>query len=247
MEVHHHAHSPGKKWRHYLWEFLMLFLAVFCGFLAENIREHKVETNRAKQLLYSLIIDIKSDIDQLNRIIIKRDKKALEMDSVSILLTSNLDKANGSSLYYNAVHAGRRLEVTFVPNDGTLIQLKNAGGLRLIRNQRVVDSIMKYDIAVRNAITLSQIELGSVDHYRIISSRIFDASVFDKMLDKNNQATKPAGNPQLLPHDNIAMSDLIGSLHYLKTINRGLRGNFDNVKSLAVSVIKTIEEEYHIN
>ena len=36
MEVHHHTHaSHGKKnWKNYFWEFLMLFLAVFCGFLA---------------------------------------------------------------------------------------------------------------------------------------------------------------------------------------------------------------------
>ena len=35
MEVHHHSHTSRKKWMHYFWEFLMLFLAVFCGFLAE--------------------------------------------------------------------------------------------------------------------------------------------------------------------------------------------------------------------
>ena len=34
MEVHAHSHTPQKeKWTHYFWEFLMLFLAVFCGFL----------------------------------------------------------------------------------------------------------------------------------------------------------------------------------------------------------------------
>ena len=30
MEVHAHTHTPRKKWTHYFWEFLMLFLAVFC-------------------------------------------------------------------------------------------------------------------------------------------------------------------------------------------------------------------------
>ncbi len=40
MEVHAHTHTARKKWTHYFWEFLMLFLAVFCGFLAENQREH---------------------------------------------------------------------------------------------------------------------------------------------------------------------------------------------------------------
>ncbi len=30
MEVHHHSHTARKKWTHYFWEFLMLFLAMFC-------------------------------------------------------------------------------------------------------------------------------------------------------------------------------------------------------------------------
>ena len=46
MEVHAHTHTPRKKWTHYFWEFLMLFLAVFCGFLAENQREDMVEHQR---------------------------------------------------------------------------------------------------------------------------------------------------------------------------------------------------------
>ena len=33
MEVHAHTHTARKKWTHYLWEFLMLFLSVFGGFL----------------------------------------------------------------------------------------------------------------------------------------------------------------------------------------------------------------------
>ena len=48
MEVHHRSHTTGKKWTHYFWEFLMLFLAVFCGFLAENQREHVIEKKREK-------------------------------------------------------------------------------------------------------------------------------------------------------------------------------------------------------
>ena len=37
MEVHADSHIPTareKKCNHYFWEFLMLFLVVFCGFLA---------------------------------------------------------------------------------------------------------------------------------------------------------------------------------------------------------------------
>jgi hypothetical protein len=48
MEVHHHPdiHHKPKKWKEYFLEFLMIFLAVTLGFIAENLREHLTE--RAK-------------------------------------------------------------------------------------------------------------------------------------------------------------------------------------------------------
>jgi hypothetical protein len=61
MEVHAHSHTPRKKWQHYLWEFLMLFLAVTLGFFVENQREHLVEHQREKQFVQSLFNDIKAD------------------------------------------------------------------------------------------------------------------------------------------------------------------------------------------
>ena len=50
MEVHHHGHVP-KKWSEYITEFVMLFAAVTLGFIAENLREHQIENNRAKEYL----------------------------------------------------------------------------------------------------------------------------------------------------------------------------------------------------
>jgi len=59
MEVHHPHHpTHKKKWAEHLLEFLMLFLAVFLGFIAENIREHSVEKERAKQYIHSFYKDL---------------------------------------------------------------------------------------------------------------------------------------------------------------------------------------------
>jgi len=44
----------------------MLFLAVFLGFIAENMREHIVEKDRAKQYAKSLISDLKNDTAMVN-------------------------------------------------------------------------------------------------------------------------------------------------------------------------------------
>ena len=66
MEVHHHAHTAPiaigrKKWTHHFWEFLMLFLAVFCGFLAEYKLEHVIEHQREKEYADALYEEFLAD------------------------------------------------------------------------------------------------------------------------------------------------------------------------------------------
>ena len=58
MEVHHHAHTARKKWTHYFWEFLMLFLAVTLGFFVENQREHYIEQTGKKIYTINLLQDL---------------------------------------------------------------------------------------------------------------------------------------------------------------------------------------------
>ena len=52
--------------KHYFWEFLMLFLAVFCGFLAENYRETLVNKEKAHHYIQNMVADLKADTADLN-------------------------------------------------------------------------------------------------------------------------------------------------------------------------------------
>ena len=153
MEVHHHsspapggAHTPQKKWTHYLWEFLMLFLAVFCGFLAENQREHMIEHQREKKYIRSLSSDLDADITRLTSIVEQRNERALLLDSFSTLLNSPDVLLHSNDLYYYNSFATRGVAFRFTPVDGTMQQLKNAGNLRLIRKSYISDSIVSYEI-----------------------------------------------------------------------------------------------------
>src|SRR5258705_6205434 len=82
MEVHAHTHTQRKKWTHYFWEFLMLFLAVFAGFLAENQREHIVERQREKQYMQSLLSDLAADTARFNSGIPLKEGRIDAIDSV---------------------------------------------------------------------------------------------------------------------------------------------------------------------
>src|SRR6187397_1529446 len=93
MEVHHHSHTSDpdshrgrKKWTHYFFEFLMLFLAVFAGFLAENWREHIVERKREKEYILSMIEELKLDTAGLASDNHTRKEAVVLYDSVITLL-----------------------------------------------------------------------------------------------------------------------------------------------------------------
>jgi hypothetical protein len=143
MEVHAHTHTPRKKWTHYFWEFFMLFLAVFCGFLAENQREHFVEHNREKQFMRSLTEDLETDTLELHSAIDKAEIVSRNADSVLIFLASyKISKEIPLRLASLVGLAGMRQ--VLINTDRTSSQLKNSGAMRLIRSKKVSDLILKY-------------------------------------------------------------------------------------------------------
>ncbi len=146
MEVHSHTHSPRKKWTHYFWEFLMLFLAVFCGFLAENIREHKVEHKRAKQFALSLLNDIKADTAALRMVIGFGNKKVITIDSLIVQIELPKGKWQDTLIYkYQGVAARIR---PFEHNSGTYEQIKASGSLRYFK-QELTDLLNQYDVQAK--------------------------------------------------------------------------------------------------
>ena len=149
MEVHHHAHHRGKKnWKSYIWEFVMLFLAVFCGFLAEYKLEHVIEDQREVKNIRSLVQDLESDTSNLQSYVYLRMEKKVMLDSLVTLLSSNSYKQSGSQTYFFARHIFNGH--SFQSTDGSIQQLKNGGNLRLIKKENIVNSILAYDTEVKS-------------------------------------------------------------------------------------------------
>ena len=140
MEVHHHTHAPhGKKnWKSYFWEFLMLFLAVFCGFLAEYQLEQTIERHREKEYATLLIKDLENDTIEILGSIKQFEKILVSIDSISSVVYKggSGNKVQGSFYYYSQIGTTSPL---IVWNDATLIQLTQSGNLRYFRNHELVN------------------------------------------------------------------------------------------------------------
>jgi len=247
MEVHQHTHTPRKKWTHYFWEFLMLFLAVTLGFFVENQREHYIEHQKEKQFIQSLFNDVKSDTANIAKIIMARTAKERMLDSLSFMMNSPEPVDFVKQIYPYAILVGRTLSYRFVPNDGTMQQLKNSGALRLIRNRAVVDSIAKYDINVRNMLGQYTVEENQIEHYRTAAAKIFDGLVFNPMIDENASIVRlPADNSSLQPYTKRELYEWNYRTFVLIGINKANRRDLRLLLKQATALLEILKKEYHL-
>ncbi|MBK7561511.1 MAG: hypothetical protein IPQ06_15825 [Chitinophagaceae bacterium] len=246
MEVHAHSHTERKKWTHYFWEFLMLFLAVFCGFLAENQREHMIEHQREKKYIQSLVSDLYADITRLTSIVQQRNERALLLDSFSTLLNSPDALQHSNDLYYYNSFATRGVAFRFTPVDGTMQQLKNAGNLRLIRKSYISDSIVSYDVSVRAFMWGTQDEENIMDTYRNIAENIFDGVVLNDMRDDDNNVRRIDYNPSMrLERD--SKYRLNYRIHMLTVFNKTMRKEARKLLAKAQRLNELLKKEYHLS
>ena len=146
MEVHHpHQVTHKKKWGEYFLEFFMLFLAVFLGFIAENIREHIVEKEREKQYMQSLLSDLSADTATLKYSYPRKQGRVDAIDSVFNFFEKNPAAKTITGRLFRTIRR-TNYDARFTRTSITFDQLKNAGGMRLIQNKRVTDSILLYDL-----------------------------------------------------------------------------------------------------
>jgi hypothetical protein len=244
MEVHAHTHTPRKKWTHYFWEFLMLFLAVFCGFLAENQREHYVEGLREKQFIHSITEDLNVDIYMLDSIISTRKNMDKLMDSLLYTMNYTDPKKHGNEIYYYTRWIPRTYR--FYTNDRTITQLRNAGNWRLIKNKNVSERISTYDNLVRTLTAyIEQREESLVLILYQSINKMFDNREFESMLNGLN-FKRPQNNPQLLTYDKNVLNEFCNQVHFRKNSNFYFIQVAGKLLSEARLTLDIIKEEYHL-
>ena len=247
MEVHHHAHSSRKKWTHYFWEFLMLFLAVFCGFLAEYYLEHIIEHNREKQFINSLIRDIEADTAQLSNIKGFRIARLNSIDSVGNYFANN--SSGTISLRGIQLLEDIKGHVSFYQNSGTLDQLKNAGGLRLIRRRNVVDSIQSYDQQIKRMVLRDQYEVEEMRYTMRLSYKFVNGIMLSNIYGDtsyfNNHRLR-TDIPKSIKFSPQYVSEYVNSLATFRFVVMNNLRLQENIRKKAEDLLVLMKKEYHL-
>jgi len=224
MEVHHHPDLKHKKWKEYLAEFFMIFIAVTLGFFAESLRESISESHIEKDYIKSFVEDLKSDTATLGKIIPAESRGISGIDS--LLLSLHQPSYSDSSIRW-MYYLYRKYSMSFLPmvfNLRTYNQLKNSGGLRLIKDKAASDSIVSYNEAVDDIGT----NINYITH--------------DFMLPSIYQGNKVFDAKWLIPYDGDNVINLLKSHEQIDLLSRDKMGiaEYGNL----IYLVKNIRSDY---
>ena len=237
MEVHHHSQTSRKKWTHYFWEFFMLFLAVFCGFLAEYQLEHVLEHSKEKEYMRSMLEDLAQDtveIDRVTAAILGHDKN---IDSLLNILELPISKRQNDLKELYQLHYYNMGSELALFSQRTMSQLKNAGGLRLIRHKNVADSITLYDTKLPYLAAITKT-------YDEVSTDMIKTGymIFDNQYIRHNFE----GPISLLTYNTTSIRQYANCVSMVQVVHKYYSDFLAQQKTLAIALVALIKKEYQL-
>jgi len=240
MEVHHHPEVEKKGFKEYILEGLMIFLAVTMGFFAETVRESISDRSKGEEYIRSFVQDLRRDTASYSRLVAFDQKKLKVLNNLSPCFdviekdyrsTSCLLPILKNSLYSHGINFA----------DGTMQQLKNAGGFRLLKLADK-DSVIAYDHSVRayenyqsTAFQESQDNLRST---YTVAANFKVKAMFPDTVKSNIEI------PLFYSDDKALINKLFNDLEFYEQATMQQIKTSKNLKKHAIGLIKYFENKY---
>jgi hypothetical protein len=245
MEVHHPHHlSHKKKWKEYILEFIMLFVAVSLGFFAENMRERQIEKHREISYLRNVHEDLLIDMKNIDAVV---EANAIRLSMVDSLLVS-LKKNNPSlpDLYYYTRNLV--LRATFESSHIGFDQIKSAGGFRMIRSAEIISGIQEYERILNSVMKLEDTRERSLEQARFKMARVIDANTnYEMTLQQNLGAIRfqrPSHPAPFAAPEQATFNEMLNLIIIGTNTNRYLNQSMTNLHSIAKKLDQAILKEY---
>ena len=234
-----------RNWKHYFWEFFMIFLAITVGFFVENYQKNKAKDKAEVEFVKSFKNDLINDIYQLDKLIDRRKEREIRIDSLITIINLDLLDTYSSEMYFYTRYLPR--PSVFRASLSTISQLKNSGNFTIIKNQSVVDTILAYEDSYEFIDRIRDRKEYLVKRVFDQINILFDPMVFNEMNLYDIEFVRPKGNPRYKSKNKDALSTFLSNLHYVKTVNVAQIGWFTRFQNQAKTTLQYIESQYDLN
>jgi len=245
MEVHHHPHVEKKSFKEYLLEGLMIFLAVTMGFIAENIREGIIERQKEHEYIESIVEDLKEDQKYFDERINYFENKLEQLDTL-INIANTKGKIENTKLFYYYGNVAARYE-SIVLHTGTIDEIKNGGGLHLIRKQKIPKRMMEYYNYLNVIKNVEDRMSLTDDKYRQAFIEVADPVVFESFSPwKSNSRIDIGTNPPLRNYSQDALAKLSGNILFMRVLRSRVFTLVEELQKNGKNLLALIQKEYHL-
>lgn len=249
MEVHHHPdlEHKKKKFTEYFLEFLMIFLAVSLGFIAENLREHISDRNKEREYIVSMMQDLRSDTARVNRAIRGITRQMYGMDTLEMLLTPDVNTNDSSVFICYRQSESLYDEHTINFSSRTITQLFSSGNMRLIKNQSVSDSISAYYAAIRDVDAQKAYYIQYFQKCLTISQEIFSFESYHSRINADGQVVYPPlvfGKYSIANTNAADLKVFKANIDLTKGIIGSYRDDIQRLRKQAISLMLFLKEKY---
>lgn len=231
----------NRQWSEYFIEFVMLFLAVTLGFVAENIRENISEEQKRKDLLSVVVSDFEMDVDQIEFHKQFCKDKIILADSLRSVILMNHDKID-QKLYY-------RLLINFptywffVSTDKSRNQADALGYFLSSSNKDLAKALERFTFYYNDIRTLDQFVLKLNDKFLVdIAPGVTDEPIYFKQWRFPNRPELPSklGIKTMKPESKEALLYYISNI---TAISDTYLYNYDSLQHYANKSIALLKSE----
>jgi hypothetical protein len=236
MEVHHHPHVEKKGLKEYFLEFLMIFLAVTLGFFAENIREKITNKAIENEYMESLVSDLKADTSAISQAI--DEWSSANKDVVDIQQSLKAHPVDVKNFYKSLSEDFWHFDL-FKYDNKTVEELKSSGNFRLIRDKKIENQIMSFDLDMNYILTQEKDVKDLMNVSKQVEEKIADyTQIGFRNFNNDSSYSLLNDDPKLIGeyYNKLLAFNKLGVYHeYL----------FRQIRVKAKDLLETIQKAYH--
>lgn len=226
-----------KHFSHYIFEFVMMFLAVTMGFFVENQREKMSDQAQELQLMSILSEDLKSDIVRIEEIIRLRKDRVIKNDSLIILLNSPQRNQQMQRIYNYALSANSHGTLFY---ESSSMQFLSKEGFYKITSPEVTTEIRKYFVSTQNVLSSQEGSLTLTTQLAPLIRQLLDAKTRIP-----NQDTD-AASWRLFTENPALINEVSNTLMHINGNRRAQIRFFEALRDQANKLMESIAKEYPI-
>ncbi|MCM0042857.1 MAG: hypothetical protein NBV61_08845 [Algoriphagus sp.] len=132
-----------KSWKSYFLDFAMVFLAVFLGFWAENLRSQLAEQRKIADLKQAMVRDMQKDLNQLEEYVAQARFNLSNIDRMDSLILENPKLIDQKEYYETMVNYS--VAYLFTPSDKSMKQAEEMGVIQNEGNDSLSYAALKYN------------------------------------------------------------------------------------------------------